>query len=740
MAVAGGLNLIRNVAVAAAGAGIGGIASLSAGGCGDYSLVAVAGGLNLIRNVAVAAAGAGIGGVAAVDTVRSGHNGIVVVAQGFTLGCTADRTSLGSVAVSVRPGMAQCVHISVDNCDTAGGTGVGGVTLCGAGGRGYLVRTAAVRTAQAAIGADTILVGCMLANRMTDAAFTIFPLVPGGGDCSLFHSGHTADGTLLAVIQAVLGTSCGISRNSFLGMAQRCLFNVGGIAASGAVHISIPTDLGAGGSLGLMLDLVMAQDRNFITRADRAADSAGVSGIASLSTGGVSYHNGIAVALSLNRIGNIAVAALGTGVGGVTIFGAGGSGDSSAVAMLRCRDGDGFAADFFAADGAVYNGIIAAALSAGGLALVLGHGCSIGMAQCFYIGIHIAVAAGGAGVGGVTLFTAGGSGYGVGVAVSQLGQGNGFDICVGLVVQGNGSGVDGLALRGAGRLSGVGVHTAVSLSGSLADSTGIACLAAVIRPGEGYGILTVGVGQHGDGFGLRFAADGTCVAHSALCGAGRGSSNSACAPAMAAGFSLDSAADGAGFGGGAGGINPAVAQGCAFGSATGGAGLGSSAGGIGPGVAGGGNFFGIGVATGAGVGHHAGFGAGGSLGLLGSKLVFSQCPLSMIFIVYIGASGGGSIFAIGVFQLSRTNGDAGIRNGSAALGCLIKSRGCFGSLHLNNTTSGAVNIRTAAGGVQITLRGIQRAVDQDLDINNVLIVGAGIGLAGRIPYRTEVYI
>ena len=80
-----GIRVVTNVAAAAGGAGVGGVALLGAGGSGHYGLIAVPQRIDRIGNIAVATGGAGVGGVATLSAGGSSHNGLMVVTQRTSL-------------------------------------------------------------------------------------------------------------------------------------------------------------------------------------------------------------------------------------------------------------------------------------------------------------------------------------------------------------------------------------------------------------------------------------------------------------------------------------------------------------------------------------------------------------------------------------------------------------------------------------------------------------------------------
>ena len=214
-------------------------------------------------------------------------------------------------------------------------------------------------------------------------------------------------------------------------------FHISGVVAAGAGGISIPTDLGAGGSLCAVDDLIVAQRGNLFLRnedfvANRAVLAFGQAGFSAGRSNCCIGHFCVAqsrqypaVFCDLVLTGSIAVVVLTSGavpVSAVAFLFAGGSlcfGAGHSAFMATCQNGDlGVFVLLCVADGALL------VLDTGGQ-----NGCfhihdpCPGMAESSYLGIGVAVATVRAGVGGVTsLGTSGLGDYGFVVVAQSGGQ------------------------------------------------------------------------------------------------------------------------------------------------------------------------------------------------------------------------------------------------------------------------------------------------------------------------------
>ena len=212
------VHLIVNIAVAADGAGVGGVAALGAGGLGHDSLVAVALGVHTIINIAVAAGGAGIGGVAALGAGRLGDLSLVSVTQGSNF--------VSDIGIA------------------AGGTGVGGVARLGTGGcgnRGLVVM---------ALCLDDFGVAVAAGAGIGDEAVFGTSRLHGDGFVMVTQSCDLVSNIRIATGTGIRGVAClgagGGGHNSIIAVALGRNGLGVGIAAGGAGMGGVAC-LGAGG-------------------------------------------------------------------------------------------------------------------------------------------------------------------------------------------------------------------------------------------------------------------------------------------------------------------------------------------------------------------------------------------------------------------------------------------------------------------------------------------------------------
>ena len=302
-----GKGLVGGIGVAAASTGVGGIALFGAGRRRHRCLEVVAQGGLLLVDVAVAAAGAGVGGVALGGAGRLGHHGIIVVAQGRDLiahvAVAAAGAGVGGMAlgraggtgrhgpVAVAQGRDLVAHVPV----AALGAGVGGIAgfRAGRGRHNGLIGVLAGRCAGLA-GLDGD------GEVSSDPGDAVAVFVGGRFQALVGALGQGGD----AVEAVALGE---LDREMYLAVAGAVLqagFGVAGMRGSGVVR------MGAVGLLGVIDGdgrALVADDAHI--DALFAADGAFAAGIT------VGDLRGIVVP--------VAVAADGTGVGGIALGGAG---------------------------------------------------------------------------------------------------------------------------------------------------------------------------------------------------------------------------------------------------------------------------------------------------------------------------------------------------------------------------------------------------------------------------------
>ena len=244
------------------------------------------------------------------------------------------------------------------------------------------------------------------------------------GDLLLRNDPLITDAALLTVGQAGLGAGCGVAvdgdgevtiGSQFLGVA---------VAADGA-GVGHDAGLGAAGLDGDDTFVVVAQGLGLVSGVAVAAGGAGVGGVAALGAGGSGHDGFVAVTQSgdllLGNNPNQADAAL------LTVGQAGLGAGCGIAGGLRREVAGGLGHDvgtvgFHAADSAVANGIIIAALGAGVGLFILRNNTTIGVTKSCGLVSSVAVAADRAGIGGVAALGAGGSGHNGLVAVTQSGD------------------------------------------------------------------------------------------------------------------------------------------------------------------------------------------------------------------------------------------------------------------------------------------------------------------------------
>ncbi len=492
--VAGGFGLVCRVGVAADGAGVGGVAALGAGGLGDNGLIAVSVGLSLVRNVTVAADGAGVGGVAALSAGGLGDDRFIAVSGGL--------------------GLVRCVGIAAD------GAGIGGVAALGAGGRGdnrLIAVSGGFHSFSIAVAADSADIDVLAVLRAGGfggcVLIQLISMVAGGGDADRIAAEFLV--ALGAVNHFVIGAvgragGCNLVLNDGFACGVATGGDSGGLtaqflAADGAVNHFVIGPLRCVGGCNLVFNHGFAS---------------GVSG------GFLSF--GIAVAADSADIDVLAVLRAG-GFGGCVLI--------QLISMVAGGgDGDGLAAEFLAADGAVNHFVIGAVFGAGGVNLVLNDGfacCVTGGGDA----LGVAVAALGAGVGHDAVFGAGGLGghFGgilVGVLDRFLRAADGADaVHIGVVGGGNDfTGGNCLAADGADRIPGVAVLCAgggfgvLCLGGMAGGGDGDGLLVAVLRSikENGGGVDRLAVFGAGGGLGFAFHHAASDVRMGAVVGTGKG--------------------------------------------------------------------------------------------------------------------------------------------------------------------------------------------------------------------------
>ena len=312
--MAQGRRLVAHVAVAAARAGEGGIAALGAGGFLDGFLVVVAQGRRLVAHVAVAAARAGEGGIAALGAGGFLDGFLVVVAQGrLGLVHTAQLFAADRAADDLDPaaGFRAGRRALVLAHRLAGGMPGGGQDLIG------LLAAAPAGVGDKAGpgtgGIDDVFLKIVAQGGRHVAGVGIAAVQAGEGGIAVLLAGGLRDDGLIIVTQGVdvgrhpaqllaahLAVDHRVISALVLAGRDKAVFCdrlqggmpgggdllIGRIIAARAGLIGVPADLGAGGGLGVMVDIIMAQGRRLIGRIAVAADGAGHGGIAVLGAGG----------------------------------------------------------------------------------------------------------------------------------------------------------------------------------------------------------------------------------------------------------------------------------------------------------------------------------------------------------------------------------------------------------------------------------------------------------------------
>ena len=323
------LGLVRNVAVAAYGAGVGGVATVYAVGIGHYCIVAMTKCLGLVRNVAVVTYGAGIGGVATVYAVGIGHYRFVAVTECRSIVCNVAvatyGTSIGSIAAlyAVRcshygfvamtkrgNALLRKKHVSTDGALLT----IGQASLCAGGcltGNNFFIvidaKISLAHVANVILGIKIYVTVCrnhVLRKKGVatyGALATVGQASLGTSRCLAAYGLGGVTKSRNAIISVAVITYCtgvgGIAlvltvRSShFRGVAvtERC--NVLGIGVRSIVlaGVGLKTVSYAGGSESLCSYVVVPDSRGCIGGISIVTKGAGVSGVAVLLAGRSSY-------------------------------------------------------------------------------------------------------------------------------------------------------------------------------------------------------------------------------------------------------------------------------------------------------------------------------------------------------------------------------------------------------------------------------------------------------------------
>ena len=471
---------------------------------------------------------------------------------------------------------------------------------------------------------------------------------------------------------------------------QDGVFVIGGMVAAGALVIGIPAHAGVGSELGVMVLQLMSQRRELHLIAV-AAEVAGIGSDARRGTGCDQGNGAVAIVVTggADLVAHMAVAADGTGIGGIARLGAGGSGHLCLIAVTG--GGNAIASIAVTAEVAGIGGV--ALLGAGGRR----HDTGVGMTQRID-GFRSCLAAAGADVGDAALSGTGGlRPGGLRPVMSQSGD----HTAAGLhIVAAAAVGTGSLAVLGAGGLPAGGVDHVMSQSGNRLGS-----LFAAEAAGVGLHALAFAAGSEGDFAAVPVVAGGRdgSILTGQLAAANRAVHSGIIASALGTGCRHDVFPDGF----------PGL-------------------------VPGGGNRLRIGAAAlAAGIGGAALCGTGGIHGDGGVAVGTVDAPCAVL--IGVGIGGGGDISAAVVLKLCRSNGDGVVGNTGSALGRLIGgARGDGG--HLHDAALNAGDGCTALGGVQLTGGGIQgaRHLDPGIAGNGAGAAGGGfIGSAGGIGDDTE---
>ena len=425
--------------------------------------------LRVVGNIAVAAFGAGIGGIALLYAVRRrylrcvamGHNGgfpgfgiiavlaVPAIQAGFGTGCR-DFNRPGTHAVAGR------VHIIVHIGIIAADAGVGGVAPLQTGGCRHSCLISMAQGSNIAVGvavAAVAGVGGIAPLRTGGGRYGIGVAVAGGRQ----NLGLTAVAAAAVPVGAAgLGTGgfpVGDPLTVIMAQGSYIGIRIAVTAAAAGMGSVAPFGTGGGSDCGYIVVAQRIHCSGFIVLAADAVMALRAGGGA----GSFLHRVPAAIFMAQGRgIGIlVAVAAAGTGMGGVALCGTGGLRHNSHIVMAQCLQGSGFG---IAAVPAVMlfctGGQTAGLLGCVPLTEVMG--------QHVHIGIRHSVAAAGAGMGGVALCGTGGRRYLGGIHMAQVFPGGGRAPGQAVVRRiGVGSGVfiaeyGSLSIQGIGRIGTVG--------------------------------------------------------------------------------------------------------------------------------------------------------------------------------------------------------------------------------------------------------------------------------------------
>ena len=498
IAVAGSLGVGIGVGVITLGAGMSGVATLGAGRIGDDALIVMLAGVDDVAQSQ---------GVVGIDDQSEGHdraagNEQLLADMLAQSGVLQDNSLVGAVALGHVPGP---VVVSLDGHIAVGGHGQGQL---------------AVHELQLAQEVAVVAVGVVSA---VDIAEEVVLTDIATVDAGVAHI-VVADGVGVGVDVAVAAVAAGVSGVAALGAGGGS--DLGGVAvaqsrdalgvavAADGAGVGVHTVLGAGGSLGLFLIIIVyagvddiAQHQGLVIvhhQSEGDADAGRHEHLVGIGDAGIGVVQGS---------GLVGAVAVGHVPGGIV------AGLDEDIAVLLEDHGDPAAHELVVAQVGVvfFTAQVSAVDPADQVVLTDSAAGSTGVAHIAVagglgVGVHIAVAAG-AGMGGVAAGGAGGLGHNSGVAVAQgshlvsniaVAAGAGVG---GVTLSGTGGGSDlgGVAVAGgrnvlglglAAGAAGEGLDTLVGAGGSLGDHAGIPAVA------QGCLLVTVvavaaGAGVHG---------------------------------------------------------------------------------------------------------------------------------------------------------------------------------------------------------------------------------------------------
>ena len=208
---------------------------------------------------------------------------------------------------------------------------------------------------------------------------------------------------------ARFGTGCCFGHNAVIPVMSAQVSRLGFGRAADSAGIGFHAVLGAGGSGGFHAVIPGVFQRGHDLIGDYFAAAHAKSDFEPDTVAGRRFFIDRFVMAESGDFNRFGFAAARAGLDAFTCFGAGwrGSHGGFTEVMAERVNGGGFTAQFFAANGTVDHAVIAARCGAGGGNLVFGHRFARGVRQRFGFAVGVAVAAAGAGMGGVAARTAG---------------------------------------------------------------------------------------------------------------------------------------------------------------------------------------------------------------------------------------------------------------------------------------------------------------------------------------------